>query len=319
MRSRVLAAAYLLDCLAGDPQWFPHPVRLIGKCIHQGEKSLRRIGPGPWYDFTAGSLLAGGLTVSSGLFTYWVLRQAYRKHRSLGMCADISLAWTCLATRSLLEEASNVIDALEAGDLTQARSRVSRIVGRDTQNLDATEISRAVIETLAESLCDGIIAPMFYLALCGVPTAMAYKTINTLDSMIGHRDDRYIYFGRAAARLDDIANFLPSRLTALLIGVSSLFMQPQTLHSSLTTWLRDGGKHASPNAGQSESAMAGALQVCLGGTNTYCGEAASTNYLGAEFKPPSIPAARSAMRLTAIASLLGFAAACVFIHASKHD
>ena len=183
--------------------------------------------------------------------------------------------------------------------------RLARIVGRDTQALSETEIHRAVIETLAESACDGIVAPVFYMAIGGVPLAMAYKAVNTLDSMIGHADQRYFYFGKSAARLDDVANYLPSRLTALAIATVA------GSASALRTWWRDGGKHKSPNAGQPESAMAGALRVRLGGENTYAGERIASPLLGAEFEQPKLHHAKRALRLVVAVSLLSAAAAVV--------
>jgi adenosylcobinamide-phosphate synthase len=194
---------------------------------------------------------------------------------------------------------------LRATDLDAARLRLSRIVGRDTQNLPESEVYRALIETLAESACDGIVAPLFYMAIGGVPLAMAYKAVNTLDSMIGHADERYFYFGKAAARLDDFANFLPSRLTALLISIAA----GRDARSAWLTWRRDGSKHKSPNAGQPESAMAGALQVRLGGTNTYGGEVVESPLLGAEFPPPTRRHAQRALRMVTVVSLLAAVAA----------
>src|SRR5579863_4141554 len=216
------------------------------------------------------------------------------------------LAWTALATRSLLEEACAVIRALEADDLDLARQRLARIVGRDTAHLDATEISRAVIETLAESACDGIVAPLFWLAIGGVPCAMAYKAVNTLDSMIGHRDPPYLYFGRFAARLDDGVNFIPARLTAMGIVTAARF-------HGLRIWLRDGNKHASPNAGQSEAAMAGALGVRLGGANTYDGVLHHAPVLNAEGRPPSVKDARTALTLVAAVSGIACGLALLFL------
>ncbi len=167
-----------------------------------------------------------------------------------------------------------------------ARQRLARIVGRDTQTLSDTEVHRALIETLAESACDGIVSPLLYLAIGGVPLAMAYKAVNTLDSMIGHTDKRYLYFGKAAARLDDVANYLPARITAFAIMLAAGMDRQTSCASSLRIWSRDRGKHKSPNAGQPESAMAGALQVRLGGENTYQGERIAAPMLGAEFEPP---------------------------------
>jgi adenosylcobinamide-phosphate synthase len=215
------------------------------------------------------------------------------------------LAWTCLASRSLHDEASIVVASLEAGDIVLARHRLARIVGRDTQHLDSHEINRAVIETLAESCSDGVIAPLFYMAIGGVPFAMAYKTINTLDSMIGHADERYFYFGKVAARLDDVANFLPSRLTALGITATAAIVRGTSSATALDTWLDDGMKHKSPNAGQPESAMSGALQVRLGGKNFYKGELAAAPLIGERFSRPSAQQAKRAIRIVATVSALG--------------
>jgi adenosylcobinamide-phosphate synthase len=218
------------------------------------------------------------------------------------------LAWTALATRSLLSEASSVIRALEAYDIELARQRLSRIVGRDTGHLNESEISRAVIETLAESACDGIVAPMFWLAAGGVPAAMAYKAINTLDSMIGHFEPPYQHFGRVAARLDDVANYIPARLTALGI-IAAAKLQGLNANRARQTWLLDGGKHASPNAGQTEAAMAGALGVRLGGANSYDGELHDAPVLNAEGHEPSVEDARTALKTVAIVSGLAFGVA----------
>jgi adenosylcobinamide-phosphate synthase len=163
---------------------------------------------------------------------------------------------------------------------------------------------RAVIETVAESACDGVVAPLIYMAIGGVPLAMAYKTINTLDSMIGHADERYFYFGKAAARLDDVANYLPSRLTALAIAAAGWMGSDASGTSALRIWKRDGAKHKSPNAGQPESAMAGALRVRLGGENTYAGERVTTPLLGAQFEQPRLHHAKQAIRLVTAVSLL---------------
>ncbi len=207
------------------------------------------------------------------------------------------------------DEASAVVAALETDDIVLARQRLARIVGRDTQHLDEQEISRAVIETVAESCSDGVIAPLFYMAIGGVPLAMAYKTINTLDSMIGHADERYYYFGKVAARLDDVANFLPARLTALGTTVTAAAIDRANSSTALETWLQDGMKHKSPNAGQPESAMAGALQVRLGGENFYDGEPVTAPLIGERFSQPSTQNAKQAIRIVAAVSVLGAAAA----------
>jgi adenosylcobinamide-phosphate synthase len=304
---RVLAAAYLFDWIAGDPEWFPHPVRLIGKGIEKGERVLRRPRQTPTAELAAGGVLTFGVVVAVYLGTAKTIAWAHKRGR-LGLAVEMLLAWTCLASRSLHSEASAVVTALEEGDNVLARQRLARIVGRDTEALDKHEISRAVIETVAESSSDGIITPLFYMAIGGVPLAMAYKAVNTLDSMIGHADDRYFYFGKIAARLDDAANFLPSRLTALGIIAAAVVVDASPA-SALGTWRRDGMKHKSPNAGQPESAMAGALQVRLGGENYYAGEPMVAPLIGAGFPPPDALKARQAIQMVAVVSAVGAVAA----------
>jgi adenosylcobinamide-phosphate synthase len=302
-----LALAYALDLLLGDPEWFPHPVRGLGYLVSRGERWLRSFARGPRTELMAGAALTCSVT-SIG----WALG------RPKNPAWQVLLAWTALATRSLLHEAEAVIRALEAGDLPLARRRLSRIVGRDTAHLDETEISRAVIETLAESTCDGVVAPMFWLAAGGVSCAMAYKAINTLDSMIGHPEPPYRYFGRAAARLDDAASFIPARLTAAAI-VTAAKLQGRDAEGAHRIWRRDGDKHASPNAGQSEAAMAGALGVRLGGTSSYDAHPHHTPVLNPEGRRAAVRDARAALSLAAIVSGLAFGAAVLAIAArNKH-
>jgi adenosylcobinamide-phosphate synthase len=304
---RVLGAAYLFDWIAGDPEWLPHPVRLIGKTVEEGERILRRPARGPSVDLIVGGVLTCSLVAAAYAGTTKTIAWMYRRGRFLGFVTETLLAWTCLASRSLHDEVSAVVAPLEAGDIVLARQRLARIVGRDTQHLDAHEISRAVIETAAESCSDGVIAPLFYMAVGGVPLAMAYKTINTLDSMIGHANERYFYFGKVAARLDDAANFMPSRLTALGITATAATIGSASFAAALDTWLADGMKHKSPNAGQPESAMSGALQVCLGGENFYQGELAAAPLIGERFSRPSTQQAKRAIRIVAMVSSLGAA------------
>ena len=302
---KVFAAAYLFDWIMGDPEWLPHPVRLIGAGIEEGERLLRRPGQTPSVELAAGGALTFGLVAAVYVATAKTVSWANKTGYALGFVTEALLAWTCLASRSLRDESSAVVAALEAKDIVLARQRLARIVGRDTQHLDAEEISRAVIETVAESCSDGIIAPLFYLAIGGVPFAMAYKTINTLDSMIGHTDQKYFFFGKAAARLDDAANFLPARLTALGITAAAAMVEGASSATALDIWLRDGMKHKSPNAGQPESAMSGALQVRLGGENFYDGKSAETPLIGERFVRPSTLEAKQAIQIAAIVSVLG--------------
>jgi adenosylcobinamide-phosphate synthase len=301
-RPKLVAAAFFLDWIAGDPEWLPHPVRLIGRAIEITESLLRRPKQSSGEELLAGATLTAGLAAATHAATTRVI---------VWPSMDLLLAWTCLASRNLVDESLAVIRALDQADLPLARQRLSRIVGRDTHALSDTEIHRALIETLSESACDGIVAPLMYMAIGGVPLAMTYKTINTLDSMIGHADQRYFYFGKAAARLDDLANYLPSRLTA--IAIAAVGGSP----AAWRIWWRDGGKHKSPNAGQSESAMAGALAVRLGGENTYGGERVSTPLLGAEYSQPTLHHAKRALRIVTAVSLLS-AIVAVAVSYRKH-
>jgi adenosylcobinamide-phosphate synthase len=306
---KVLTTAYLFDWIAGDPEWFPHPVRLIGKGVEMGERILRRPGQTSAFELATGGALTIGMVVATYIGTAKTIAWMNRRSRVLGFATETLLAWTCLASRSLHDEAATVVAAIEAGDIVVARQRLARIVGRDTQHLDLPEIGRAVIETVAESCSDGVIAPLFYLAIGGVPLAMAYKTINTLDSMIGHLDEKYFFFGKVAARLDDLANFLPARLTAFGITAAAIGVEGASSSNALETWLRDGMKHKSPNAGQPESAMAGALRVRLGGENYYGGEPVAAPLIGERFSRPSAQKAEQAIRIVAMVSALGAVAA----------
>jgi adenosylcobinamide-phosphate synthase len=306
-RSFLLAAVYLADQTAGDPEWFPHPVRLMGWAITRGETLLRRQDQSSESELIAGAALTATVVTASYFLTRWTIAGACRHSKVLGRVTEIALGWTCVAARNLQDEASLVLAAVDAEDIALARRRLARIVGRDTGNLDFHEISRAVIETVAESASDGVIAPLFYMSVGGVPLAMAYKAVNTLDSMIGHADARYFYFGKFAARLDDVANVLPARLTALAI-VAASWLSKANARDAWEIWLRDGGRHKSPNAGQPESAMAGALGVRLGGGNFYEGEFIPAEPIGAEFPAPEPQHARKAIRIVSGVALLGLGA-----------
>lgn len=301
----LLAVAYSWDWLIGDPVWLPHPVRWMGRMINAGERVLRMIAHSPGSEFFAGLMLTLVVVGTFGIGSWIILLWLRGWNSTLAFIASVYLAASTLATRSLLDEARAVRRFLVGGDLLSARQQVARIVGRDTQNLDEPEVTRAAIETLAESASDGIVAPMFYLAIGGVPVALAYKALNTLDSMIGHRGKPYELFGKCAAILDDIGSFIPARVTALLLVGAAW-----TLHLDWPRAWRimrsDGGKHTSPNAGRPEAAMAGALGVRLGGTNFYDGEAHSGLHLGDADNRLDDGAFRNAVRLTACVSLLMF-------------
>jgi adenosylcobinamide-phosphate synthase len=302
----IFTLAYALDWLIGDPEWAPHPVRWMGRLIQGGENSLRRFIRTPRAEFIGGLSLSLLVVGAFGLGSWLLLRWLDGWNQILAFVVALYFATTTLATRSLLDEARAVRRFLVKGDLLAARRQVARIVGRDTQALDEPEVTRAVIETLAESASDGVVAPLFYLAIGGAPAALAYKAVNTLDSMIGHRDERYEFFGKFAARLDDAANFIPARLTALLFVLTAWALRLDWRGAWRVLW-RDSAKHKSPNAGRPEASMAGALGVRLGGKNYYDGEPHYGPHLGDAKRPLDDRALQNALRLTACASLLMFA------------
>jgi len=305
MNALVLGCAYVMDLVIGDPEWFPHPVQAIGRVIATAESVARPGRHSSARDFFSGTVVTVVVVVTTAAVAVLIVRVAGRLHPYVALVTEGLLAWTTLATRSLLAEAARVIDALDDGDLAGARVRLGRIVGRDTATLTESEVARGVIETVAESTCDGIVAPLCYLVVGGVPAALAYKAVNTLDSMIGHREPPYTYFGRTAARLDDIANIVPARLAALAITIAAAGTG-RSAAGAIRVWRRDHAEHDSPNAGHPEAAMAGALGVTLGGLNYYDGVPVAKPLLGAGQGEPSTNAARAACRIAAAASLLTF-------------
>jgi adenosylcobinamide-phosphate synthase len=289
----IVLAAVLLDLLLGDPRWLPHPVVLIGRLITALEKGLRRIVQNE----RAGGVLLLVLTVgiTCGVVLA-VIEGAYAVSPYTGFAAAVFLSYTCLAARSLHLESRLVADALARGELAEARKYLSFIVGRDTEGLDEPEIWRATVETVAENTSDGVIAPLFYLILGGPPLALAYKAVNTLDSMVGYRNERYLRFGWASARCDDLLNFIPARLTGLLM----VAVAPLIGLSARAAWRvmrRDGRNHSSPNSGIPEAAAAGALGVRLGGTNVYSGVSVAKPTIGEPMQPLSLTAYQGAVRL----------------------
>jgi adenosylcobinamide-phosphate synthase len=277
-----LLLACAIDAVVGDPRWPLHPVRIMGYAIAWCDEQVRSVVRSRIGLRQAGVILAIGLPVTAYAVGWLLIVLAADIHSWLGMAAKVALAYTTLAGRDLADHVRWVRQALEAHQLEDAREAVSQIVGRDTDELSEPELVRATVETVAESTSDGIVAPLFYLMLGGPPLALAYKAINTLDSMIGHLDERHRDVGWASARLDDAANWLPARITALLF-VTAGGLLSGSLDVAKKAWaivMRDGGKHPSPNSGRPEAAMAGVLGVQLGGTNLYDGKAVTRPVLG---------------------------------------
>ncbi len=274
-----LLVAFLIDLAVGDPQGWPHPVRWIGAWIDYLEGRLYREDRAPLRQRLAGAML--WLAVVAGvLVSTWILAEvAARIDDRLQAALLIWMAYSTLAARSLQKESARVIRHLEAGNLERARQALAFIVSRDTEDLNQQDVVRAVLETVAENSADGIVAPLFYLALGGPVAAMVYKAVNTMDSMLGYRNDRYLYFGWAAARADDLANWIPARLTGILF-VFSARLTGSDWRRTWRTLRRDARKLSSPNAGYGEAAAAGLLGVQLGGGGVYFGRRVDKPKLG---------------------------------------
>lgn len=302
-----LAAGYLLDLLLGDPRWLYHPVILIGKLIAVLEKGIRRIFPKTQLGELAGGFLEVMFVCAfSGGIPLAVLMILYRHLPWAGLVLEIFWCYQLLATKCLKTESMKVYDRLKNGTIQEARYAVSMIVGRDTQALTKEGVTKAAVETVAENASDGVIAPMFYMALGGVPLMFLYKGINTMDSMLGYKNDKYLYFGRCAARLDDAANYLPARISGWLMILAS-FLAGFDGKNAAKIYGRDRRNHASPNSAQTESVMAGALRVQLAGNAWYFGKLYEKPTIGDALRPVEAEDIPRANRLLYVTSAL----ACV--------
>lgn len=305
-----LALGFVLDLIFGDPQWMPHPVRAIGRLISGLERMLRKVFP----KTEEGELIAGGAlvilvvgvsTALTGLLLWlcgWI-------HPWLAFAAETLICYQLLAAKALKVESMKVYSALKNESLEAGRKAVSMIVGRDTACLDEAGVTRAAVETVAENASDGVIAPLLFLAIGGAPLGMAYKAVNTMDSMVGYKNDQYLYFGRAAARLDDVVNFIPARLAGVLMCLSA-FLVGQDGKAAWRIFKRDRKNHKSPNSAHTEAACAGALHIQLGGSNYYFGKLVVKPTMGDALRPvelEDIPRANRLMYATAAVSLVLFA------------
>lgn len=303
-----LCVGFVLDLLWGDPRWLPHPVVLLGHLISGLEKLVRRVAGAD-----ANNLMAGGfflvLVVCSVAFCvpYFLLAWLHRVAPWLAWCVEAFLCFQIFATRSLADAAREVYKSLtQSENLDAAREKLSYIVGRDTRELSKTEIIKAAIETVAENTSDGVIAPLFYLLLGGVPLGMFYKAVNTMDSMLAYRTADYLYIGRCAAKLDDAANFLPARLSAFLLLLAVKLMN-LNVAQAWQIFRRDRYNHLSPNSAQTESVVAGALQLQLGGGHYYFGEFVPKKTIGEagrEPEPRDILRTNQLLYTTAVAGLV---------------
>ena len=305
----LMLGGFILDGIFGDPAWLVHPVVIMGKAITALEKFLRKRLPNtPEGERLGGRILAMALPVGTLLITGGVCWLFYRISPILGFAIELLWCAQALAAKGLAQESTNVYRELVKGDLPASRRAVSRIVGRDTAELTSEGVTKAAVETVAENASDGVIAPLFYMMLGGAPLALVYKAINTMDSMVGYKNEKYLNFGRAAAKLDDAANYLPSRIAALL-WIASAALTGNDAKGAWRIWRRDRRKHASPNSAQTESACAGALNVQLAGPATYFGKYCDKPTIGdavRAIEPKDILRANTMMY---VASVLGLAAA----------
>lgn len=280
-----LCTGVLLDLLLGDPAWMSHPVIWMGKGIHFLEKQLRKRLPAtPRGELWGGIFLALVLPLASLGLSFALLALAASLHPILRYALESWMCYRILATRELWRQSQLVQHALEAEDLSRARQAVGRIVGRDTESLDQAGVIKATVETVAENACDGVVAPLLFMAVGGAPLGMLYKAINTMDSMVGYKNDRYSYFGRAAARLDDVANWIPARLCALCMVLAAPLVR-LSAKGAWRIWRRDGRNHASPNSAQTEAAAAGALGIQLAGDAVYAGKRTEKPTIGDATRP----------------------------------
>lgn len=306
----ILCAAvcsFLLDLLLGDPDWMPHPVVGMGRCISALERVLRRIFPRtPRGELAAGTVLAAALSLGALTLSALALHLCGLIHPALQFGLSALWCWQCLAVKGLKDESTNVYRKLAGSTLEEARKAVSRIVGRDTEGLTAEGVVKAAVETVAENFSDGVAAPLCYTLLGGAPLALCYKAVNTMDSMVGYKNERYLYFGRAAARLDDAVNYIPARLSALLLILAAA-LGGQDWKNAWKTWRRDQRNHPSPNSAQTESAMAGALGVRLAGPASYFGKVYQKPTIGdplREIEPEDILRANRLMVTGSVLCLL---------------
>ena len=281
-----LVLGFFIDLLVGDPRWLYHPVRIIGNGISFLESCFRR-----WFPATqkgermGGFLLVILICAGSALVPLGILYVAYEIHTLLGIGMETFFCYQMLAVKSLKQESMRVFEELEKGDLKGARYAVSMIVGRDTQSLDEVGVTKAAVETVAENTSDGIIAPLFYMAIGGPVLMFFYKGVNTMDSMVGYKNETYLLFGRAAAKLDDAVNWLPARLSGMLLTAAAWLLPGMDGKNAWRIFKRDRFNHASPNSAQGEAACAGALHLRLAGDAWYFGTLYKKPYIGDDDRP----------------------------------
>jgi adenosylcobinamide-phosphate synthase len=294
----VIPAAFVLDLLIGDPPGWPHPVRWMGKAIEKLEPVFRHLRVPP---VMAGGLFALCLIAATWLTAHAALVLLHRLGIGFAVALEVIAIFYCLSVRSLRKAALDVREALQNEGLEAGRLSVGMIVGRDVNTLTERGVIRAAVESVAENLVDGVIAPLTFAAIGGAPLALAYKMVNTLDSMIGYRNETYHQFGKVAARIDDVANWIPARLAVLCIAAVAQLIDKTGKQAIMTAW-REGGQHPSPNAGYAEAAFAGALEVRLLGPSAYGGQPSPKPFFGKSFNAVWLGDIQKAVDLMVLAS-----------------
>lgn len=303
----ILISAYILDLIFGDPYSFPHPVKFIGNMIARLEKFF--------FSTSINKLLSGLITflivvVTTYFATFLLINISYSLNSYLGIAVEILLTYTVLSAKCLEVEAVKVQRELRAKNLENSRKSLSYIVGRDTKELDFAQIIKAVIETVAENTVDGVISPIFYLCLGGVPLAMAFKAISTLDSMIGYRNEKYEEFGKVSARADDVANFIPARLSIIFFTISAFLLRLDYKNAFLIC-MRDRKNHLSPNCAYSESLTAGALGIQLGGSHYYGGRLVEKQKIGDDLRKADVDDITKTVNMLRIVTFLSVLTVCI--------
>lgn len=298
-----LIIGYILDLIVGDPQGFPHPVRLIGNLISKVEKKLRTKCNNKNDEKKAGMFLWLIVVGSSFVIPYFILFVAAKINIILAIIIESIMCYYILATKSLKDESMKVYTSLKSDNLNHARKYLSYIVGRDTENLSSSEVVKGAVETVAENTSDGVIAPMIFMIIGGAPLGFMYKAINTLDSMVGYKNEKYINLGRFSAIADDVANYIPSRLAAYLMIIASMLLG-MDYKNSYKIYKRDRYNHLSPNSAQTESVCAGALNIVLGGAHYYGGILVSKPTIGDDIRPIDIEDIKKANKLMYATSIL---------------
>lgn len=302
MRYRLLAilTGFFLDCILGDPHWLVHIVRLMGNTISWLEKILYNIKRKKF----AGFLLVSVMAVLYGICPYVLLNMIYSKYTIAGFVIESILIYQLIAPKSLFVESMKVYSKMKSGDIEGARNAVSMIVGRDTCVLSGDGIIRAAVETVAENTSDGVIAPILFIVIGGAPLGMLYKAINTMDSMVGYKNEKYIDYGFCAAKLDDIVNWFPARISALLM-IASAGLCGFNIKGAINIFRRDRYNHASPNSAQTESVCAGALNVRLAGDAYYFGKLYKKPYIGDDIRPVEAEDIKRANKMMYVSTVLG--------------